>query len=53
MESIVVITSNSNKKRILKKLSENKLLYNLKFYSFLDLKKKLFFDYDNRTLEYK
>ncbi len=51
-EKIIVITSNSNKKRILNYLSVNKLLYNIKFYTFKELKKKLFFDYDNKTLEY-
>lgn len=48
----IVIASNSNKKYILKKLSKEKKLYNLKFYSFSDLKKKLFFDYDNKAIEY-
>lgn len=48
----VIISDSSNKKYILKNLSKEKRLYNLKFYTFLDLKKKLFFDYDNRTVEY-
>lgn len=48
----IIIASSSNKKYILKKLSNEKKLYNLKFYTFLDLKKKLFFDYDNKTIEY-
>lgn len=48
----IIIASSSNKKYILKKLSEEKKLYNLKFYSFSVLKKKLFFDYDNKTIEY-
>lgn len=48
----IVITSNSNKKGILRNLSRSKLLYNLKFYTFRELKKKLFFDYDSRALEY-
>lgn len=48
----IIIASSSNKKYILKKLSEEKKLYNLKFYSFSDLKKKIFFDYDNKTIEY-
>ncbi len=52
MENIIVITNESNKKYILRELSQNKLLYNIKFYTFLDLKKKLFFDYDNKTIEY-
>lgn len=48
----IIITSNSNKKYILKKLSDDKKIYNLKFFTFLELKKKLFFDYDVKTLEY-
>lgn len=51
-EAIVVITTNSNKKNILRSLTDNKLLYNLKFYTFKEILKKIFFDYDNRTLEY-
>lgn len=51
-ECTIIITNNSNKKKILRQLSKNKQLENIKFYSFLELKKKLFFDYDNRTLEY-
>ena len=52
METIIVITSEVNKKRILKKLSQNKLLYNLKFYKIDDIKKKVYFSYDNKALEY-
>lgn len=48
----IIIASNSNKKYILKKLSDDKKIYNLKFFTFLELKKKLFFDYDVKTLEY-
>jgi len=48
----IIISEASNKKYILKQLSKEKKLYNLKFYTFLDLKKKLFFDYDNRAIEY-
>lgn len=51
-EEIVVITNDSNKKMILRKISKNKLLLNLKFFTFNDLKKKLYFDYDYKTLEY-
>jgi len=51
-EEIIIITNNSNKKMILKKISKNKLLLNIKFYSFNFLKKKLYFDYDYRGLEY-
>ena len=52
MESFIIITNNNNKKNILRNLSKNKRLYNLKFYSFKELKKKVFFDYDLNTLEY-
>ena len=52
MEEFIVITNGSNKKNILKKLSENKLLYNIKFYTFKELKKQIFFDYNNEALEY-
>lgn len=48
----IIICNNSNKKYILKRLSREKKLYNLKFYTFYDLKKKLFWDYDNKTIEY-
>ena len=51
-EEIVVITNDNNKKMILRKISKNKLLLNLKFFTFNDLKKKLYFDYDYKTLEY-
>ena len=51
-EEIIVITNNSNKKMILKEISKNKLLLNIKFYSFRELKKKLYFDYNDTTLEY-
>lgn len=48
----IIITSYSNKKYILRKLSQDKKLYNLKFFTFSDLKKKLFFDYDDKSLAY-
>lgn len=51
-EEIIVITNNSNKLKLLREIALNKLLINVKFYSFKELKKKLFFDYDNKTLEY-
>lgn len=51
-ENIVIIAENSKKKKILMKLSRSKLLYNIKFLTFKELKKKIFFDYDNKTLEY-
>ncbi len=52
MEKLIIITSNENKKKILKELTKNKLLYNIKFYSLSELKKKLYFDYNNDTLAY-
>lgn len=51
-EQTIIITSKSNKQNILLDLSKNKQLLNLKFYTFSELKKKLFFDYNNKTLEY-
>lgn len=51
-ENYIIITSDSNKKFILKNLSKNKTFYNIKFYSFNELKKKLFFDYNNKTIEF-
>ena len=52
MESIIVVTSSGNKENILKEISNKGKLINLKFYSFNDLKKGLFFDYDNEALLY-
>jgi len=51
-EEIIIITNNSNKKMILREISKNKLLLNIKFLTFNDLKKKLYFDYDYKTIEY-
>ena len=52
MESTIIITNQENKLKILKKLSTIPHLYNLKFYTFSELKRKLYFDYDIRTLDY-
>ncbi len=52
MENLIIITNTENKKQILKDLSQNKLLYNIKFYSFPELKKNLYFDYNNNTIAY-
>lgn len=52
METKIIITTNSNKKNILKKLSKEKKLYNIKFYTFNELKKKIFFSYDNKAIAY-
>lgn len=51
MENII-ITSNENKKIILKNNFKLKILSNLKFYTFQELKKKLFFDYDYETIAF-
>ena len=48
----LIITNEFNKMDILKKLTDEKKFNNYKFYSFNELKKKLFFDYDNKTIEY-
>ena len=52
IETTIVIANNANKKYMLKKLNEEKKLHNFKFYTFNDLKKKLFFNYDSRALEF-
>ncbi len=51
-EEIFVITNNSNKKMILRELSRKHMLLNIKFLTFNDLKKKMYFDYDYKALEY-
>lgn len=48
----IVITSESNKINLLKKYSEEKVINRNKFYSFKELKKKVYFDYDEKTIEY-
>lgn len=48
----IVITSESNKINLLKKYSEEKAINRNKFYSFKELKKKIYFDYDEKTIEY-
>ena len=48
----IIITNESNKLKLLNKLNNNKVFNNNKFITFKELKKKLFFDYDDNTLEY-
>ena len=48
----VVITNEFNKIELLKKINVEKKFNNNKFLGFKELKKKLFFDYDDRALEY-
>lgn len=48
----IIITNESNKLKLLNKLNNNKIFNNNKFITFKELKKKLFFDYDDRALEY-
>ncbi len=48
----IVITNEFNKLEILKKLNTEKKFNKSKFLSFNELKKKLYFDYDNRAIEY-
>lgn len=50
MEQVIIITTEENKKSILRKNSSQHIFYHLKFYTFQDLKKKLFFDYDLNTI---
>ena len=52
MESIIVIATKENKDKILKENSRQKKLVNLKFYTFEELKKYLFFDYDVNTIAF-
>ena len=52
MEQVIFITTEENKKNILRENSKKHLFYNLKFYTFDDLKKKLFFDYDYRAIAF-
>lgn len=48
----IVVTSESNKINILKKYSKEKVINRNKFYSFKELKKKIYFDYDEKAIEY-
>ncbi len=48
----IIITTNENKKRILMENSKQGILSNLKFYTFQELKRKLFFDYNYNTINY-
>lgn len=46
----VIVTNEYNKINILEQLTKEKKFNNNKFFSFKELKKKLFFDYDNRAI---
>lgn len=46
----VIVTNEDNKINILEQLTKEKKFNNNKFFSFKELKKKLFFDYDNRAI---
>lgn len=52
MESVIIISTEENKRKILRENSMNHQLCNLKFYTFQELKKKLFFDYDLTAILY-
>ncbi len=52
MKATVIITTNENKKKILRENSMKHTYANLKFYTFLELKKNLLFDYDVKTIEF-
>ncbi len=52
MEPSIIITTNEFKKNILRENSKNHVFYNIKFYTFENLKKMLFFDYDNNTIAF-
>lgn len=48
----IYVTNEYTKNRILEECAKNKCFNDGKFFSFSELKKKRFFDYDNKTLEY-
>lgn len=52
MEQTIIISTEENKKNILRENSKNHVFRNLKFYTFQDLKKNLFFDYDYKTIAF-
>ena len=52
MEQTIVITTEENKKEILRENSRNHLFTNIKFFTFQDLKRNLFFDYDEQAILY-
>ena len=52
MEQTIIISTEENKKNILRENSKKHVFRNLKFYTFQDLKKNLFFDYDYQTIAF-
>lgn len=52
MEQVIIISTEENKKQILRENSQKHSFCYYKFYTFQDLKKKLFFDYDFRALSF-
>ena len=48
----IYVTNEYTKNRILEECAKNKCFNDGKFFSFSELKKKRFFYYDNKTLEY-
>lgn len=51
-DNLIIICSNNLKKKILLNLNTIDKMYDLKFYSFNEIKKALFFNYDEKTLYY-
>ena len=51
-DNLLIITTSSYKKSILKYLEDNKLILNIKFMSINEYLKNYFFDYDNKTINY-
>ena len=51
-DNLLIITTTSYKKSILKYLENNKLILNIKFMSMNEYLKNYFFDYDNKTINY-
>ncbi len=52
MMQTIIITTSELKKKILRENSKRQVFYNLKFYTFSELKKLLFFDYDNHAIAF-
>ena len=50
--NLLIITPSSYKKEILKYLTDNNLILNIKFMSMNEYLKKIFFDYDEMTIHY-
>ena len=52
LDNSIIICENNYKKKLLKRLTDQKLFLNIKFYSKKEFFKKYIFDYDEKTLFY-